>query len=266
MPLRYAATQRLPEHILPSRFFGLLFGLSVPFWVLGMLAGGQLLPGLPVSALMAVCPVLAAGILVWRASGWQALQALLLRAADFARMRPWAWLVALATMPAVMLLSAATLILLGQPLPAPQFDLIQILLLLSLFLVAATAEELGWTAYATGALVERHGMIAAGLGIGCVAVVWHVIPLLQAGRAWDWIAWWALGTMARRVLIVWLYARGGQSVFSASLFHAMNNVSWMLFPVMGSHYDPASTAVILLMLSVLPVARVGNSRSLAGDA
>ena len=38
-------------------------------------------------------------------------------------------------------------------------------------------------------------------------------------------------------LIVWLCNNTGQSVFAAALFHATLNLTWMLFPVYGSHFD-----------------------------
>lgn len=54
-------TQRGPRS--PLKFFVLVFALSVPFWLLGAVTGGQLSPDLPVSALIFVCPVIAASIL-----------------------------------------------------------------------------------------------------------------------------------------------------------------------------------------------------------
>jgi Universal stress protein family len=50
----------------PLKFFLLVFALSVPFWLIGAVTGLELLPGLPVSSLMACCPLLAALILVCR--------------------------------------------------------------------------------------------------------------------------------------------------------------------------------------------------------
>jgi hypothetical protein len=49
----------------PLRFFLLVFALSIPFWLLGTFVGYQMLPGVPVSALMFVCPVTAILILVF---------------------------------------------------------------------------------------------------------------------------------------------------------------------------------------------------------
>jgi deazaflavin-dependent oxidoreductase (nitroreductase family) len=59
LPLAHAATGKSP-----LTFFGLTLVLSSPFWLLGVLAGKQFLPGIPVSSLMVLGPLLAALILV----------------------------------------------------------------------------------------------------------------------------------------------------------------------------------------------------------
>ncbi len=161
-------------------------------------------------------------------------------------MRRGIGVLAIVTMPIVMLISAWIQIATGEQLPGFEIDFMHSIGLLALFFVAATAEELGWTGYATPPLVKTLGVVGAGLLIGVIAGAWHVIPLLQAGRSWEWIAWWALGTTARRVCIVWVYTHGGQSVFSVSLLHAMSNLSWMVFPVMGSHYNPMVTGIVMV--------------------
>ena len=50
-------------------YVGLVFALAIPFWLVAARTGAQLLPGLPVSALMVVCPLIAASLLVFRSSG-----------------------------------------------------------------------------------------------------------------------------------------------------------------------------------------------------
>lgn len=228
-----------------------MFLVSAPFWVLGALSDDMLLPGLPLSALMVVCPIMIAAILVSRNGGRSALWTFLAQAMDVRKMRPWAWIAALGTMPLVMVLSGGLQTASGTDLPSMEFEVGQALVLFAVFFLAATAEELGWTGFATSPLLKARGILGAGLIIGLAAVAWHVFPLLQAERSWDWIAWWALGTTSRRILIVWIYARGGRSVFGASLFHAMSNLTWMLFPVMGSHYDPMTTALVLMTFAVV---------------
>jgi len=81
-------------------------------------------------------------------------------------------------------------------------------------------------------------IIPIGILIGAVWAVWHFIPLLQAHRSMEWIAWWSLGTISLRVIMVWIYAQSGRSVFGMALFHAMINLCWQLFPINGSYYDP----------------------------
>lgn len=235
----------------PRMFFTWVFLASIPFWGLGAFWDIQFLPGLPVSSLMIIVPVAVAACLVYRRRGVAGVRAFLKQAFDVRRLRSWAWLVVLLTMPGVMLLSGFWQNLSGEGIPAFSFDPVQAIALFCLFFVAATAEELGWTGFATKPLIGSMGIFSTGLIIGFVAALWHIFPLLQAGRAWDWIAWWFLATISRRILIVWVYERGGQSVFGASLFHAMSNLSWMLFPVMGSHYDPMVTACILALVTAV---------------
>jgi hypothetical protein len=90
--------------------------------------------------------------------------------------------------------------------------------------------------------------------------MFHIVPLLQAGRSLAWIAWWSLATVAVRVIMVRLYDRAGRSVFLVSLFHAMINVSWQAFPVQGSFYDPKPVAAVLIAAALIwhPAAREGR--------
>ena len=63
----------------------------------------------------------------------------------------------------------------------------------------------------------------------------------------SWIGWWSLGTVAMRVLIVWLYNNTGKTVFAAALLHAMGNVCWQLFPVHGSYFDPRTNGIATVL-------------------
>jgi len=47
----------------PLTFFVLVFALSLPFWLAAALTSFELLPALPVTSLVVVCPVTAAAIL-----------------------------------------------------------------------------------------------------------------------------------------------------------------------------------------------------------
>jgi hypothetical protein len=54
-----------------------------------------------------------------------------------------------------------------------------------------------------------------------------------------------------RMVMGWIYAFGGQSLFLADVFHAMINTSLRLFPNDVSHYDPPVTVAVLAGMAVL---------------
>ena len=132
--------------------------------------------------------------------------------------------------------------------------------LLIFFVGGPLGEEFGWRGYALPALSLRWGWRFGSLLLGAVWAVFHVVALAQAGRATGWIAWWSLGTVASRVVIVWLYNNAGRSVLTAALFHAMQNLTWQLFPVQGSYYDPRITGLIMLGIAVAVAWLWGRAR------
>jgi hypothetical protein len=83
--------------------------------------------------------------------------------------------------------------------------------------------------------------------VGRVAVV----PLIRAHRAAAWIAGWCLGTVANRIIIIWLYTATGRSVFAAALYHTTLNMSWQLFSNRGSHYDPRVSGVVTAAVTAI---------------
>lgn len=133
---------------------------------------------------------------------------------------------------------------------------------LGAFLIAGECEELGWSGFAADRLQMRSSALATSVTIGLVWAIWHVIPLMQAHRSPIWIACWALGTVASRVLIVWRYNNTNGSVFAASLCHAVDNVSWLMFPNGGSNYDARITGPITAVAAVIVTTVWGRRRSL----
>ncbi len=141
-------------------------------------------------------------------------------------------------MPGIMVLSYSALRLMGVPVPAPPFAVGTILALFGVFFIGALGEELGWSGYVIDPLQDRFGALWGALLLGAVWAVWHYVPLLEAHRSLEFIAWWSLGTVAVRVIIVWLYNNTGRSVFVVALFHTMMNLTWQLFPINGSYLRP----------------------------
>lgn len=232
-------------------FLGLVFALSIPIWVLGFIKPVEFLPGLPISSLGFLTPGLAALILKYREDRLGGVLQLLGRSFDFRRVPDKIWYLAFVLInPAVAVLAYVVLRAGGESLPRPSLT-IGIIPLSLVFFVAALGEEIGWTGYATEPLLRRWGVLSAGVLLGLVWAVWHFIPLVQAHRSADWIAWWSLGTLALRVIMVWLYVYAGRSVFAAALFHATINLCWQLFPVNGSYYDPRIFGLITLGFAVV---------------
>ena len=242
----------VPKNRSALTFFGLTFALSIPFWIAGAVTNIQLLPAIPVSALGLVCMVGAASILVYRENGLTGVRALLERSFDFNRVTAKIWyLPTILLMPCVMVSSYVVMRLMGVELPAPQVSFVATLILCVVFFIAALGEELGWSGYAIDGLQDRFGALGGALLLGVVWVVWHLIPLLSVQRSLTWIAWWSLSTVAYRVIITWLYNNTGRSVFIAAVFHATINVTYFLFPIQGSYYDPRVTGLIVAFVAAI---------------
>jgi len=54
--------------------------------------------------------------------------------------------------------------------------------------------------------------------------------------------------------MVWMYTYSGESVFAVAVFHPMINLSWQLFPVNGSYYDPRVFGLIALGFAIIILA------------
>jgi uncharacterized protein len=101
-----------------------------------------------VAALMFVCPVTAALILVYRENKTEGVIALLKRSFDYSRIRSKVWYAPIfLLMPGVMVLSYGFMRLMGLPVPMPQFPVLATIAMFLVFFVAALGEELGWSGY-----------------------------------------------------------------------------------------------------------------------
>ncbi len=236
----------------PLKFFLLVTILSIPFWLISALTRLELLLGLPVASLMACCPMIAAMILVYRENKAAGVVALLKRSFDFNRIRARIWYApTLLLVPMMSALSLGVLRLTGTPVPDPQLAVLPTLLLCVMFFIGALGEDLGWSGYAIDPMQDRWGALQASLVLGAVWAVYHYIALVQAHRSVDWIVWWSVGTIADRVILVWLYNNTDRSVFATALFHMTLNVTWQIFPVNGSYFDPGISGLLSALVVVL---------------
>lgn len=136
---------------------------------------------------------------------------------------------ALLTMPVVLL---AILWPLGanlDPAFAPRFQWP----LFVIGLVAGSFEEIGWTGFATPRLLARRRLFGAGLSLGLVWALWHVLVDFRQSSDMMGIAWllefavFYLATLtAYRLLMTWVY-ENTRSLFLAVLMHA-SCTGWLL--------------------------------------
>ncbi len=241
-----------PQQRSPTSFFVLVFGLTLPFWAVSAIVPAELLPGLPVAAFAVVCPAIAALALSYRAGGIDAMTALAMRAFDFKSIGSPLWYAPILLVnPVISVLSFAIMRLTGGDIPLPQIAVLPTLVLAAMFVAGAIGEELGWSGYAIEPMQRRLGALPASLLLGALWAVWHFVPLIEVGRSVEWIAWWSLGTVAARIIMVWLYNRTGRSVFALVLYHASSNLCWQLFPVHGSYFDPRINGLITAALALI---------------
>lgn len=243
-----------------GRFFVFVVILSLPFYALGI-AGNSLplAPSLPLSALMAIVPMIAALGLVIRQSGPAAAGALFKSAFDFTRIpNGWLMLLSLCIMPVAFALTCGIIWLSGTTLPALHLlPLSSILPAFAIFFLGAAAEEIGWQGYAYPRLNQRHSALIAAVIVGVVWALWHVIPFALMGHNAAWIFWQGAGMVLMRILIVWLVVNAGQRLLLAVLFHMMSNSVWGIFPDYGPWYNPKVMCLVLLMPVIGAVALWG---------
>jgi membrane protease YdiL (CAAX protease family) len=113
-------------------------------------------------------------------------------------------------------------------------------------------------------LQRRYGVIRAGLIIGGFWALWHV-PM------WVGVGWegqdhlvatvnQAVSIVLFRVVMGWIYANGGRSLFLAIFIHAVDNTCWKLFPNDGSHYNPTAIAAVMVIVTTHHHVRQGATR------
>jgi membrane protease YdiL (CAAX protease family) len=241
----------------PLKFFLLVFVISAPFFLMGPIAEEKLpLPfNLPVDALVLVCPMIAALILVHRENGSDGVKQLLKRSLDYKRIKRKIWYVPIFfLMPGIIVLEYGLMKLMGMSIPNFHFPVLMLPAFFVLFFIGAIGEEMGWTGYATDPLQDQWTAIDASLILGTVWAIWHVTPFVQAQYTPIWVLGQSVTTVALRVLIVWIYNNTGKSVFAAIAFHAMANVSELvLFPIYGSYYDPAIAFIIMAVTAAIVI-------------
>ncbi len=106
--------------------------------------------------------------------------------------------------------------------------------LFAIGLVAGTFEEIGWTGFATPRLLDRQRTFVAGLSLGLVWAMWHVLVDFRQnysamGAAWMvWLMEFAVLYVATltayRVLMTWMFAHA-ESLLLAVLMRQLHGLA-----------------------------------------
>ncbi len=255
----------------PLKFFLLVFGLSIPFWIIDLMIDAKRTSSLNFSIIdiaTAFIPIIAGCILVYKEEGFVGVGELFKRILDFKRITKNIWYVPISLLPFLMyLLIFLAIRLLGLSLPSEwHISFISIPFLFLLFFVGAVAEETGYMGYAVEPMQERFGALAASILIGIPWAVWHYPSIIQQGHDLTFIVWATLGTVAVRVLIVWIYNNTGKSLFACIMFHMMMNVGRPLFPKDEMHnplVDYPEIHYSLIAIVAIVVVILWGSKTLA---
>ena len=131
----------------------------------------------------------------------------------------------------------------GLPVPLPAAPAPALLLAVAVFYFAAIVEELGYTAYATDALQQRYSPLATALIIGIPWALWHLRSMIQIGQSPALILWGLAGTVAVRLIYVWLYNRAGRAVAILILCHTIANTARTAYPGGRAAYELGDGAI-----------------------
>lgn len=229
-------------------FLAIVLILSIPFYLLNLI-NLRLPMGLPPSVLMIVVPMITAIFMTFHESGKSGLMMMLRQTLHYPT-RDDGCLLALSIL-AVPVMTALTYIIsltLGRQDGAgvgamPRWETLPLIFIF--YYLGAIPEELGWTAYATGPLQERMGVLKTGFIIGIVWQLWHLIPFIMQGRSVEFIVFHSLAGIASRIIMGHLHTMKKDRFWPSNTYHAMLNFSIEALPAGIHSYDP----LLMMLLS-----------------
>jgi membrane protease YdiL (CAAX protease family) len=141
---------------------------------------------------------------------------------------------------------------------------------LAVALVAGIVEELGWMGFAFPTLRRRHSALAAGLIVGGMWGLWHVLPKIWGAAAHGVVADLpadlasaVVGLTGYRILMVWVYERTASLFVSIMMHMGLTASTLILQPAITGR--PLMTIGLALTaapwLIVAAIALIGHSRS-----
>jgi membrane protease YdiL (CAAX protease family) len=241
----------------PLAFFVLTFLFAIPSYTLVALASNNIVftpeMAFPFILLAAPAPIAAALILTFKKNGWDGAKKLLGRAFDFKRIVRKIWYApTLFLVPFVFILALGLMVLIGKPIPAAQFPVVALLVLIPVFFILALGEEVGWMGYAFEPMQDQGSASKATLVLGLIWAIWHVPFYIFIMADPVFIVAQVLILLGLRFLLVWIFNNTGKSVFAAILFHAVYNVTNGVLP----NYQVSTPLGVVITCSFVLIAAI----------
>jgi len=255
--------ERPARHLLT--FFALAYALTWVVWIpAGLAARGTItlgMPTLPLFILGGFGPLAAAVILSARHGGRGAVRAL------FAQLDPrrvcGRWFLIPVLLVPLGLVPVGGFLAAGGELPDGEALLgIAFTFLAQLVLVATIGggldEEMGWRGYALPRMLRTLHPVTASLALGLLWAPWHLPLWLDPSGTHAAYPFWVflVDTVARSVLIGWMYCASGGSLLVAIWAHALaNSADGVRYQILGDDKADLSHQLTLLAAHLMAAAR-----------
>lgn len=240
----------------------LAYAISWSCWLPLVVTGSTVRRGVgwPTDLLGLMGPAAAAGITLALTGGRPALAAWGRRMLRV-RLPGWCWLfVALTLALGLAVETARTGHLLPHGISAytGAADLGPLLTFLVVLVVNGYGEEAGWRGYLVDGLLARHGLLRTASIVAVVWAGWH-LPLFWVVDSFRGlgvtVVGWLIGLYAGSIVLAWLYAAGGRSIFLVALWHTTYNFTSATSAMNGLPAAVTSTAVMVVAGVVVVVHR-----------
>lgn len=188
---------------------------------------------------------------------------------------PMRWYLLVAGTLGMLALAPITRWLAGQPAPsAAEYTIYSgvgalplTLTILIVLVVNGFGEEIGWRGFLVDRLLERHGVVATALIVAPIWACWHA-PMFWfvaslAGLGPGGAVGWLIGLTAGSILLTWLYASSGRSVWVVALWHTAFNFTTATTAATGL---PAAAASTLVMVAAIGIAIRSRARGARGSS
>lgn len=213
-------------------FFVLVYVLSAPFWIIELFITKTNLPlNIPVTDIIAAfVPLISACILTFNEKGKKGVILLLSRIFDYGKINAKWWVIVL-ILPFLVFSIIYSILRLGSFQIPEHWSLsyMSIPFLLIFFFFGAIGEEVGYMGYAVDPLQKKFNSLVTAILIGIPWIVWHYPSMLKQGHSLNFFFWGSLGTIAFRVIYVWLYNNTNKSLFACILVHCLYNTGRVIF-------------------------------------